>query len=431
MGIGRKARREAVPIDPDAKVADVVEAWPEALDVLLEMGFAPLRNPIARKTIGRVFSLRQAAAFRGVDLAEMLRRLRAATGQAPSAEAPKGTPQSGPTPEPAPPLANPDAVPELEGDVRILGLVPCPVRGPLTERFDAFARDLGSRSGKSVAWWLAGEGVAAPEVRRWLADVAATGETHRLPDVFLSVGTELFFHETFGRFGSNGAFQRFPVACDARPELAGLEDPHGVLGVPFAVLFTWACRPDRLPGGRLPRRWSDLAAPAFRGEVGLPTLKLPIVPDLLAALHGHLGDEGFAGLAANLASTMHPAQAAPRARRGDVPGVVVLPLLFGDMSAATGGVSVVPEDGAIAVSAYVAVRDGAPPEAHEVAAFLCSETFLRPLWDNGKFLPNCRAIDAPIPGGKVITRDWGVLHSGDAEDYTRRLMALVGGEDAE
>ena len=38
------------------------------MDVLVELGFTPLANPVMRNTVGRVVSIKKGAAMNGIDL---------------------------------------------------------------------------------------------------------------------------------------------------------------------------------------------------------------------------------------------------------------------------------------------------------------------------------------------------------------------------
>ena len=40
----------------------------EVLDVLVELGFKPLANPVMRNTVGRVVSIKKGAGMNGIDL---------------------------------------------------------------------------------------------------------------------------------------------------------------------------------------------------------------------------------------------------------------------------------------------------------------------------------------------------------------------------
>ena len=70
-------------IIPDTKVSKLLEAYPQLEEVLIEMAppFAKLKNPILRKTVARVTTLRQAAKVGNVQLGDLINKLRQEIGQ--------------------------------------------------------------------------------------------------------------------------------------------------------------------------------------------------------------------------------------------------------------------------------------------------------------------------------------------------------------
>ena len=70
-------------ISPDLKVYELLESYPELEDVLIAITpvFKKLKNPILRKTIAKVTSLKQAAVVGKVSINEMIKKLREKTGQ--------------------------------------------------------------------------------------------------------------------------------------------------------------------------------------------------------------------------------------------------------------------------------------------------------------------------------------------------------------
>ena len=76
-------------IRPDTRIGDLLKQYPQLLDVLADYApaFARLRNPLLRRTVGRMATLAQAASLGSVDLAALLRTLRQAVGEPEPAEA--------------------------------------------------------------------------------------------------------------------------------------------------------------------------------------------------------------------------------------------------------------------------------------------------------------------------------------------------------
>lgn len=72
----------SLDINANTKIGALLEAYPKLEGVLLQLSpsFAKLKNPVLRKTVGRIASLRQAAEIGGVNIGEMISTLRKAAG---------------------------------------------------------------------------------------------------------------------------------------------------------------------------------------------------------------------------------------------------------------------------------------------------------------------------------------------------------------
>lgn len=70
-------------ITPDIKVAELLDAYPQLEEKLIEIApvFVKLKNPILRKTIAKVTTLKQASIVGKVSIADMINKLRAEVGQ--------------------------------------------------------------------------------------------------------------------------------------------------------------------------------------------------------------------------------------------------------------------------------------------------------------------------------------------------------------
>lgn len=69
-------------ITPELKIGELLDAYPELEDELIEISraFKKLHNPVLRRTIAKITTLRQAAQVGGVSLGNMIGRLRCAAG---------------------------------------------------------------------------------------------------------------------------------------------------------------------------------------------------------------------------------------------------------------------------------------------------------------------------------------------------------------
>ncbi len=90
----------AATITPESKLGELLERWPGLEDVLVQLSphFRALRNPVLRRTVAKVATLRQVSSVSGVALGVLIERLRAGAGLPPVAvaEEPGGTPAERP-----------------------------------------------------------------------------------------------------------------------------------------------------------------------------------------------------------------------------------------------------------------------------------------------------------------------------------------------
>jgi hypothetical protein len=72
-----------ITISPKTKVGELLDNFPGLESVLLEMSpaFEKLKNPVLRRTVGRVATLQQIAVVGGLRVDDIIKRLREASGQ--------------------------------------------------------------------------------------------------------------------------------------------------------------------------------------------------------------------------------------------------------------------------------------------------------------------------------------------------------------
>lgn len=74
---------ENLIITPKTKIYDLLESYPQLEDMLIDSApqFKKLKNPVLRKTITRITNLSQAATIGGLNVEDLINRLRAEIGQ--------------------------------------------------------------------------------------------------------------------------------------------------------------------------------------------------------------------------------------------------------------------------------------------------------------------------------------------------------------
>ncbi len=103
-------------INSETRVADLLAAYPALEGVLIEQAscFAALKNPILRKTVGRVATLEKAAQMAGIPVHRLVSLLREAAGL------PAVGPAAGPHPEPNAPSTQ---APEWVDQTRVVARI--------------------------------------------------------------------------------------------------------------------------------------------------------------------------------------------------------------------------------------------------------------------------------------------------------------------
>jgi hypothetical protein len=73
-----EALTPGTPVAPHHTVGQVLGAYPQALELLVSLGFTPLRNPVLRNTLARTVTLERAARIQGLPVEELVEKLEAA-----------------------------------------------------------------------------------------------------------------------------------------------------------------------------------------------------------------------------------------------------------------------------------------------------------------------------------------------------------------
>jgi len=76
-------KKEELVITPKTKVFDIIEAYPQLEDILIAYvpTFEKLKNPVLRRTVGKVATLQQAASIGNVNVGLLVNQLRQEIGQ--------------------------------------------------------------------------------------------------------------------------------------------------------------------------------------------------------------------------------------------------------------------------------------------------------------------------------------------------------------
>jgi ABC-type Fe3+ transport system substrate-binding protein len=403
---------EKLQIDAEMTVFDVTERYPATVQVLVDAGFPKMRDPDRRRSQGRALKLGAAAKLRRMAPQELIDRLLAAARS--EAEAQDVTLTRG---------SEVDLLPA--GDVRLSGLLPCPVRIPILEHVSELAGRMRQQQGLELGWSLAAAAVGADGLT---AQLARAKEEQDLPEIFVSAGFESFFdHRALRRF-KDRFVDLAPNEVNPDFEGLGLRDPEGhftLLGVVPAVFLV---NGPQLGDDPEPRSWEDLLSERFAGRVALPVSDFDLFNGMLLSLHSRFGERGIADLARSMVASMHPSQTVGRfAGKSEVqPAVSIVPYFFSRMTMGAKTVRVVwPEDGAIVCPIFMLVRKSALPAARPVADLLLSREVGEVLAHRGLFPVLHPEVDNRLPeGARFAWLGWDYIQQHDLGELIPRLNEL-------
>jgi len=374
---------------------DITEQFPRTIDVLRTNGFTAIADRDQREHLGKAVTLEAACAVSGRDVHTLLQLLEEAARQdflehRVWADGEGGKP------------------------LRIMGLLPCPVRIPLTEKLEAFAAARAGAAERPLTWDLQ----AAYVGTQWLSEHVTAGNPDALPHVFISAGFDMFFDpKRIGGLREAGVFKDLTGFSPLNPdfESAGMADPAGHYGLLGAVPAVFLVNGAELGGRRLPESWEDVLDPVFRDSLSLPVGDFDLFNGIMLAIHKRFGDEGLRRLRTNLLDPLHPSQMVKSASAaGPRPAITIMPYFF-TRTIREGGpmVPVWPEDGAIVTPIFLLSRADTP-DVEEVVSFFASREIGQTLAHTGLFPSAHPEVDNRLPeGARFQWIGWDYLYAND------------------
>jgi ABC-type Fe3+ transport system substrate-binding protein len=350
--------------EPTDSLFDITEKYPETLKVFSTNGFTQLLDPDKRHTFGKALQLGIALSLRQFDYDAFADLLKAAI---------EGSSSS---------------IGNKREDVRLKGLLPCPVRLPLQEKLDELLEKLESE-GLRVAASLKAASMGLDWIKE---EVEAAQHADELDDIYLSAGFDMFFEEKyFGRFIKNGDFADPLPWEEINHEFDNayikLKDPDGRYGIIAVVPAVFLVNTVELGDRPVPLSWKDLTNPIYARSVSLPVSDFDLFNAIILTMDEVYGHEAVAALGRNMQQSLHPAQMVKSHRqKNERPAITIMPNFFTKM-VKEGGVmeAVWPEDGAIISPVFMIGRQNNNPHTQAIANFLASEEVATILSHQGLF----------------------------------------------
>jgi ABC-type Fe3+ transport system substrate-binding protein len=309
-----------------------------------------------------------------------------------------------------------------EDAINIIGLLPCPVRIPLLDRFTTLSNL--DRINHNLK--------AASEGLYWLKEEVKLAKTEEdLADIYISAGFDLFFEQDLmKKFKDDKVFEDYytdvPYNNDFDNDYLKLKDPSGdysMLGVVPAVFLVNT----KVLGDRpMPKTWEDLLDPMFENSISLPVSDFDLFNAILIHLYKEYGMEAIVKLGKSMIRSMHPAEMVKSDRRSRVrPAISIMPYFFTRM-ALPGSVmqAVWPEDGAIISPIFMLTKRSKKAELKEVADMFTSIETGEILSHKGLFPSINHDVDNKIVGKKFKWVGWDYINNNDLGKIIEETMRV-------
>ena len=351
------------------KVYDLTEEYPETIDIFVGAGFDKLKNDMMRKSLGKTISVEMACRSKGINVKLFEEKLVGIIeGNMTDAD---GNIQEGKS--------------EGEAEIKINGILPCPVRLPMLEGFESFLEEENLGEGIEYELKVASGGVG------WIEDEIRSKDAKGLPDLFMSAGFDLFFDkELMGKFKEEGIFKDLNkdkmMNQDFDNEEFSLKDPDGNYSVIGVVPAVFLVNKEEVGDREIPRTWEDLFKEEFIGEVSLPVGDFDLFNAILLNIYKNYGKDGLEKLGKSFMNNLHPSEMVKSYRKKSKPTVTIMPYFFTKMITGKGPmVPVWPEDGAIISPIFLLSKQEKEEELKPFVDYFSSREVGEILSHNGKF----------------------------------------------
>lgn len=346
---------------------DITEKYNEAIDLLVSLGFKNIEDENQRKTFGKSISLENALKLKEINIDNFIETLINEIE------------------------TNENKIQELlsEGQsIKIAGVLPCPVRFPLTEAFEKWLYDNKSNFDCNIEYELKPASVGVD----WLKDFLQGNSEDNLPDIFISAGFDLFFsEELFGKYKTQNVFEDITefnqYNKDFENEYITLKDPdrhYSMIGVVPAIFLV---NKQELKGRKIPTSWEEILKDEFNHSVSLPVGDFDLFNSILLNIFKKFGEKGVQKLGEILQRSMHPSEMVKsNMRKSEKPTVTIMPYFFTNMIKADGPMTPVwPKDGAIISPIFMLCKKEKANKIKPIVDFFSSKKVGEILSHNGKF----------------------------------------------
>lgn len=380
---------------------DITEKHSEAIELLASVGFSNLKDESMRKVFGKSVTLEDALKLRKIKIdtfvAELIEKIE----------------------------GNENKVinqPLKDKTINVAGVLPCPVRVPLTEAFEGWLGEQEFDFNLNYELKAASMGIG------WLKDSLLSNSKEELPDLFMSAGFELFFDKKLlGKYKAEDIFEDITgfeqYNEDFNNDYIQLKDPNSQYSIVAVVAAVFLVNVEELKGRKMPTSWEDIMSDEFKGSVSLPIADFDLFNSILLNIYKNYGEEGVKKLGKSLQRSMHPSEMIKsHIKKYDRPAVTIMPYFFTKMAKEGGPMAPVwPKDGAIISPIFMLSKKDKKEELKPIVDFFASKEIGEILSHNGRFPSVNPMVDNLIPKeNKYMWLGWDYIKEHDVSTMIKK-----------
>ncbi|WP_273320331.1 ABC transporter substrate-binding protein [Vallitalea guaymasensis] len=389
---------------------DITERYPETIDLFESIGFEGMKNENQRKLIGKSITLETALKMKKINLDVFTENLEDAINHNKAIN------------------DETDKVTNNDADIKIEGILPCPVRIPLMESFNKWMEGTGNNLATKMEYELKAASMGVD----WLKEsLEKTEDPDVLSDIFISAGFDLFFDKKLiGKWASKGVFEDITKMDHYNKEFDNeeicLKDPNNNYSIIGVVPAVFLINVEELDGRDMPKSWEDILKPEFENSVSLPIGDFDLFNAILLNIHQKYGEEGLRKLGKCLSTGMHPSEMVKSHRKQDKPVVTIMPYFFTKMIKNEGPMKPVwPSDGAIISPIFLLSKKSKKDMLEPVVDFFASKEVGEILSHNGKFPSVNPEVDNMISmEHKYMWLGWDYIYNNDMGELINRCESI-------
>jgi len=391
---------------PDQSLYDITSKYPETIPIFVSKGFSQLKDEEKRESFGKSISLKNALFFRKINI-ETFSTLLTETIE----------------------LSGSESLKKRNGGIKIEGLLPCPVRIPLTESLEKFINSDSTLKKDEINYELK----AASMGLDWLKDILVKEEDpNKLSDLFISAGFDLFFDEKLmGKFKKRGVFKDLikynKLNRDFDNEKIDLKDPKSHYSMIAVVPAVFLVNTSELNGRKIPESWEDVLDPTFENSVSLPIGDFDLFNAILLNIDKIYGEDGVKALGRNLLEGLHPSQMVKSEKqKSNRPAVTIMPYFFTKMAKGGGPMKPVwPKDGAIISPIFMLSKNSEKERIKPLVDFFSSVEVGEILSHNGLFPSTNPEVDNRLPeGSDFMWMGWDYIYDIDISEKIKKCEEI-------